>query len=94
MWLELYRSVALRDARAMSSSARRLLSDEIDTPVIQYDYIVTAAILGDIVNSRIGDARTIWDRHSMKAYEGRQLPAHVKLLSSIVLGSDATIDGP
>jgi predicted membrane-bound spermidine synthase len=94
MWLELYRSVARRDARAMSSSARRLLSDEIDTPVIQYDYIVTAAILGDIVNSRIGDARTIWDRHSMKAYEGRQLPAHVKLLSSIVLGSDATIDGP
>jgi hypothetical protein len=91
LWFDLYRSVARRDATTMSASARRLLADDVKTPRMQYDYLVTAAMLGDLVAGRNEDALAIWNLYSGKAYESRPIPGHVKLLSSIALDSNPTL---
>ncbi len=46
--LDLYRAVARRDAAEMSAGARRLLANDAKSPAILDDYLVTAAMLGDI----------------------------------------------
>jgi hypothetical protein len=90
LWFDLYRAVARRDATTMAASARRLFADDVKTPRMQYDYLVTAAMLGDLVSGRNEDALAIWNLYSGKAYEGRPIPGHVKLLSSIALDSHPT----
>jgi spermidine synthase len=92
LWFDLFRAVARRDALMMSTGSRRLLAEDVGTPLILHDYLVTAAMLGDIVAGRTENARAIWNLHSQKTYENREIPGHVKLLSSIALGSDANVD--
>ena len=90
MWLDLYRAVARRDAMLMSATARRLLADEVDTPLIVQDYLVAAAMLGDIVAGRAEDARATWNRHSETVFSNREIPGHVELISRIALANGET----
>jgi predicted membrane-bound spermidine synthase len=93
LWLDLYRSVARRNARMMSAAARRLLVDDAGTPLILHDYLVTAAMLGDIAAGRPEDALRAWSRYSERAFANRQLPGHVELISRIALDSAAKVAG-
>ena len=90
LWLDLYRAVARRDAKAMSAAARRLLADDAGTPLILQDYVVTAAMLGDIAAGRPEDARAAWNRYSEKTFADREIPGHVELISRIALDSNGT----
>ncbi len=93
LWLELYRAVARRDSRMMSAASRRLLSEDANTPQTLRDYLIMAAMLGDIAAGRPSNARTVWDQYAEKAFEDRELVAHVELISRIALGSDAKSPG-
>jgi hypothetical protein len=93
LWLDLYRSVARRNATMMSAGARRLLADDAGTPLIFHDYLVTAAMLGDIAAGRPEDALAAWSRYSEKAFANRQLPGHVELISRIALDSAVKVAG-
>lgn len=87
LWFDLYRAVARRDATMMSEGSRRLLAEEVGTPPILHGYLVSAAMLGDIVAGRPDDANAIWTTYAAGAYGNRELPGHVKILSSIALES-------
>lgn len=93
LWLDLYRAVARRDASMMSAASLRLLSDEAKTPQILHDYLVTAAVLGDIAAGRRNHARVIWDRYAEEVFADRELPGHVEFVSRIALESDAELLG-
>jgi hypothetical protein len=93
LWLDLYRSVARRNAEMMSAAARRLLADDAGTPLIFHDYLVAAAMLGDIAAGRPEDALTAWGRYSERAFADRQLPGHVEFISRIALDSAAKVAG-
>jgi hypothetical protein len=93
LWLDLYRSVARRNATMMSAGARSLLADDAGTPLIFHDYLVTAAMLGDIAAGRPEDALAAWSRYSEKAFANRELPGHVELISRIALDSAANVAG-
>jgi hypothetical protein len=93
LWLDLYRSVARRNATMMSAGARRLLADDAGTPLIFHDYLVTAAMLGDIAAGRPEDALAAWSHYSEKAFANRQLPGHVELISRIALDSAVKVAG-
>jgi spermidine synthase len=90
LWFDLFRAVASRDAATMSSGSRLLLADEVGTPSILHDYLVSAAMLGDIVAGRLDDAGAIWSAYSTSVYGSRELPGHMKLLSSIALESESS----
>ncbi len=77
----------------MSTAARRLLADDAGTPLIFHDYLVAAAMLGDIVAGRPEDALAAWSRYSEKAFANRELPGHVELVSRIALDSAAKAAG-
>jgi predicted membrane-bound spermidine synthase len=86
-WLDLYRAVARRDAAMMSTASRNLLADDAKTPQILYDYLVVAAMLGDISAGSPDRALAVWDQYSEKAYADRRLLGHVELISRIALDS-------
>jgi len=75
------------------SGARRLLADDAGTALIFHDYLVTAAMLGDIAVGRAEDALATWSRYSEKAFANRQLPGHVELISRIALDSAVKVAG-
>ena len=93
LWLDLYRSVARRNATMMSAAARRLLADDAGTPLIFHGYLVVAAMLGDIVASRPEDALAAWSHYSEKAFANRELPGYVEFISHIALESAAKVAG-
>ena len=93
LWVDLYRSVARRNAAMMSATARRLLADDAGTPLIFHDYLVTAAMLGDIAAGRPEDALAAWRRYSEKAFANRELPGHVEWISRIALDLAAKVAG-
>jgi predicted membrane-bound spermidine synthase len=71
----------------MSTASRNLLADDAKTPQILYDYLVVAAMLGDISAGSPDRALAVWDQYSEKAYADRRLLGHVKLISRIALDS-------
>ncbi len=91
LWLDLYHSVARRNAAMMSAAARRLLDDDAGTPLIFHDYLVTDAMLGDIAAVRPEDALAAWSRYSEKAFPNRELPGHVEWISRIALDSATNV---
>ncbi len=93
LWLDLYRSVARRNATMMSAGARRLLADDAGTPLIFHNYLVAAAMLGDIAAGRPEDALAAWNRYCEKAFANRELPGHVELISRIALDSATNVAG-
>lgn len=93
LWLDLYRSVARRNATMMSAAARRLLADDAGTPLIFHGYLVVAAMLGDIVADRPEDALAAWSHYSEKAFANRELPGYVEFISHIALESAAKVAG-
>ena len=89
-WIELYRAVARRDGPAMSTAASVLLSEEANTDEVFLEYLVDAAMLGDIVAGNGQAALEIWNRTGKELLAGRPLAAHTELILSIALDSQAS----
>ena len=90
MWMDLYRAVAQRDAERMSAAAHRMLADEQSTPLKIKDYVLAAAMLGDIVAGRPESAIEAWSSHEETVFADRKLPEYVKLISTIAVDSNVT----
>ena len=89
-WIELYRAVARRDAPGMSKAARILLSEDANTDEMFNEYLLNAAMLGDIVAGDCQAALEFWNRTGKELLAGRTLAAHTTLILSIVLDSQAS----
>jgi len=85
LWLNLYRAVAHRDENGMSAAARRLLENNIETPIVVRSYVVAAAMLGDLTAGEPGRARDIWRRYSSKAFPTYPLTEYVELLRRLAI---------
>ena len=91
-WIELYRAVARRDGPAMSIAASVLLSEEANTDEVFHEYLVDAAMLGDIVAGNGQAALEIWNRTGKELLAGRLLAPHTELILSIALDSQASAE--
>jgi predicted membrane-bound spermidine synthase len=88
-WIELYRAVARRDGRDMTTAASVLLAAEANTPEVFNEFLIDAAMLGNIV---LGDgevALNIWNQTGKELLAGRPLAPHTELILSIALDSQA-----
>jgi len=90
-WMDLYRSVARRDAEEMSAGARRLLADDAKSPAILDDYLVTAAMLGDIAAGNSERALVTWNTWGKEVFADKPLPEYVKLMRSIAMDAEASV---
>ncbi len=90
-WMDLYRSVARRDAEEMSAGARRLLADDAKSPAILDDYLVTAAMLGDIAAGNSERALVTWNTWGKEVFADKPLPEYMKLMRSIAMDAEVSI---
>ena len=65
--------------------ARRLLENNVETPIAVRSYVVAAAMLGGITAGEPGRARDMWSRYSSKAFPIYPLPGYVELLSRLAI---------
>ncbi|NNL54414.1 MAG: hypothetical protein HKP32_04605, partial [Woeseia sp.] len=86
-WRKLYTSIASRDAASISANARRLLIRDVELNSQRRDYLLMAAMLGDIANDKATNAYATWQRHGASRFSGSALPATLKLLVSLSAGA-------
>ena len=65
--------------------ARRLLENNVGTPIVVRSYVVAAAMLGDLTKGEPGRARDMWSRYSPKAFPTYPLPGYVELLGRLAI---------
>ncbi|HIM69738.1 MAG TPA: hypothetical protein EYM44_03950 [Gammaproteobacteria bacterium] len=65
--------------------ARRLLENNVETPIAVRSYVVAAAMLGGLTAGEPGRARDMWSRYSSKAFPIYPLPGYVELLSRLAI---------
>jgi spermidine synthase len=63
-WVELFRAVALRDARAMGELAAEILSAEKNPGLEARTYVMTAGLAGDVASGRKKEALELWRTRS------------------------------
>lgn len=89
--MDLYRAVACRDAAEMSAGARRLLADDAKSSAILDDYLVTAAMLGDIVDGNSERALVTWNTWGQETFADKPLPEYVKLMRIIAMDAEVSV---
>ena len=89
-WIDLYRAVARRDAQGMSAAANLLLTEEAGTPAVFNEYLVGAAMLGEIAAGDGQTALAVWNRAGRESLAGKALALHTELILSIALDSEAS----
>ncbi|MDH3747482.1 MAG: hypothetical protein OER97_04695, partial [Gammaproteobacteria bacterium] len=90
-WINLYRAVARRDGKAMYRTARLMLDSSPEEDNTRLAYAISAAMLGAVSVGRHRDAYDVWTEYGVDFYNGRTLPAHMKLIVSL---SARFEDGP
>ena len=65
--------------------ARRLLENNVETPIAVRSYVVAAAMLGDLTAGEPGRARDMWSRYSSKAFPNDSGPEYVELLRRLAI---------
>ena len=65
--------------------ARRLLENNVETPIAVRSYVVAAAMLGGLTAGEPGRARDMWSRYSLKAFPIYPLPGYVELFSRLAI---------
>ena len=83
LWMDFYRGVARRDAGMMSAGARQLLEHPSVVETFLLDYLLGAALLGDIAQNKGGSARTTWEFWDQQRPAELRLPGYLRLLSRI-----------
>lgn len=86
-WIDLYRAVARRDGPGMSAPAGYLLAEGAATPDVFHEYLVAAAMLGDIASGDGSLALDFWNSTGKDLLAGERLAAHTRLILSIALDS-------
>ena len=71
--------------RELSAAARRLLENNIETPIVVRSYVLAAAMLGDLTAGEPERARDMWGRYSSKAFPTYSLPGYVGLLGRLAI---------
>ena len=87
MLLDVYRSVARRDASMMPVTALRLLESEGEMSQALQIYLVSAAILGDVVSGKPENALATWNRYSDEVFANGALPTYMHLITATALHS-------
>ena len=90
MLLDVYRAVARRDALLMSDAASRLLTSQEEISQALQQYLVSAAIIGDVVSDNPEGAVGTWDRYKDEAFPGGSLPSYMHLIIATALNSGAS----
>jgi hypothetical protein len=88
LWFDLYRAVARRDAAAMSIVSRQLLASETEASEVVTAYLLTAAMLGDVVSGNLEEARLVWNQYAETAFVSMSVPGFVEVLSGIAMGQE------
>jgi hypothetical protein len=83
-WIELYRTVAARDAQHMAIMAERLLAEEQSADVSRRQYLLAAAMLGRLGQDRPQAALELWTKHSDRQADSELAP-DLRLLVSLAL---------
>ncbi len=65
--------------------ARRLLENNVETPIAVRSYVVAVSMLGGLTAGEPGRARDIWSRYSSKAFPIYPLPGYVELLRRLAI---------
>lgn len=90
MLLDVYRAVARRDASLMSDTANRLLSKQAQMSPVLQQYLVSAAIVGDVVSNNPESALVTWDRYKDEVFAGGALPSYMHLVTATALHSGSS----
>lgn len=88
--LDVYRAVARRDASLMSDAASRLLAGQAEMSQVLRQYLVSAAIVGDVVSNNPEGALVTWDRYKDEAFASGDLPSYMHLITATALRSGAS----
>lgn len=86
-WLDFYYAVAHRDARELSARASYLLAEHNQSSAVFNEYLVTAAMLGDIASGDGEIALDFWNNTGRDLLADEPLAAHTQLIVSIALDS-------
>ena len=65
--------------------ARRLLENNVETPIAVRSYVVAAAMLGGLTAGEPGRARDMWSRYSSKTFPTYPLTGYVELLRRLAI---------
>ena len=82
-WLDLYYSIAIRDAEAMFRSGSELLLDAANMSAREQAYVISATMLGALVSGHPLDAYEVWMNKGMPFYMARPMPPYVTLIVSL-----------
>lgn len=79
-WIQLYKAVGNRDARAMEGASRTLLTDISRFTVGQLRYVVAAGMLGSLVEQNMSDALALWNNYQYTMFDSSAEPPLVFML--------------